>query len=148
MPNRVILDDADKDLAMKEGISAARGDEFILENGEQFQKNPLVPVSSYGTQSFELITHGYSEDQVIAPDSMTRPFCFVEYNSGAGVGPHHEGKNPYTEPGHTSSHYAGDSGKYRSDVRTPDGFTVAPHTESIYENNWEDGSEHSKNDRF
>ena len=146
MPNRVILDDADKDLAMKEGRPAARGDEFILEDGEPFARNPVHPTDSYGTHHFELVTHGYSEDQILTPTSMVRPFDCADYNSGAGVGPHHEGKNPHTEPGHKSSFYSSDCGKV-GDGRNPGGGLESPHSE-VHDNTYEGQFFNAKNDGF
>jgi hypothetical protein len=121
MPTRVVIDDADRDLAMKEGLSSARGDEFIEQNGEQVAKNPLHPVSSYGSQHFELVSMDPgAQDRICEPASMTRPFDSFSYPGSTGEGIH-QGREAGQEYPHKSPLYSGDSGKVSSELRQHEG---------------------------
>jgi hypothetical protein len=127
MPTRVVIDDADRDLAMKEGLSSARGDEFIEQNGEQVPKNPLHPVSSYGSQHFELISMDPgAQDRICEPASMTRPFDSFSYPGSTGEGIH-QGREAGESFPQKSPLYSGDSGKVSSSKRFGEGGELESH---------------------
>ena len=125
---RAILDDQLKDQAMHEGLSDARGDEFIWENGEQVKKNPLHPVSSYGSQMFELmVCDPGSFDVIHAANGMTRPFDSFSLPGGEGPNAHPQRQEGEAFP-HQSPLYSGDSGKVGESKRAGQGGELEAHS--------------------
>jgi hypothetical protein len=125
---RSIPDDQLKDQAMHEGLTDARGDEFIWENGEQFKKNPLHPVSSYGSQHFELVEcDPGSHDVIHEARSMVRPFDCLEMGGQVGPMSHPQRQEGEAFP-HQSPLYSGDSGKVGGGKRAGEGGELEGHS--------------------
>lgn len=99
MSTRVNISDSDRELALKEGLVSARGDEFILSNGDQPPINPLTVV---GANDF---------DVVLAPSGMIRPFDSADHCGHPGMGPNFQGRDPGQDVPSPSQHYSLASGK-------------------------------------